>query len=402
LIQVLKSMSMAAVIFAICGIAYQSLCLWAASVLLRKREQAGGGARPTHFTPPVSILKPLKGSDPEMYESFRSHCLQHYPAYEIIFGVSDPNDPAIEVVKRLQSEFAQTPIVLVSCDKNLGPNIKVSTLAQMLPRARCDHLIVSDSDIGVDRDYLLRVLAPLQDSGTGLVTCLYRGVPSATVGSHLESLGISTDFAPGVLAARQLEGKLRFGLGSTLAFRKRDLETIGGFEALVDYLADDYELGARLAASGLKGELSEVVVETFLPAYSFREFLDHQLRWNRTIRAARPWGFLGLLFTFALPWALIALLCARGAAWAWGVLAAAVIARMFCAILVGRLVLKDPQVTQSLWLLPVRDLIAFFLWLGGLAGNSIVWRGQRFHLHDGKLTSDPHESFRPESKHISF
>src|SRR5262249_13670933 len=155
----------------------------------------------------------------------------------------------------------------------------------------------------------------------------------------------STDFVPGVLAARQMEGNVRFGLGSTLAFRKRELETIGGFEALADYLADDYELGARLSARGLKGKLSEVIVETFLPAYRFREFIEHQLRWNRTIRASRPWGYLGLLFTFAIPWSLLALLCARGAAWAWGLCAAAGIARMLSAMVVGRRVLKDSQVT---------------------------------------------------------
>jgi ceramide glucosyltransferase len=398
---IVKPIELAASATAIAGIGYCIVCVWTAVVFLAGKTSAGEGSRATSFAPPVSILKPLRGTDPEMYENFRSHCLQDYPEYEIIFGVSDANDPAIEVVKRLQSDFPQIPILLVVCGKDLGANIKVSNLAQVLAHARYEYLVVSDSDIRVERDYLLRVLAPFEDPGTGLVTCLYRGVASPTLGSRLEALGISTDFAPGVLAARQLEGNIRFGLGSTLAFRRPALDTIGGFEALVDYLADDYELGARLTARGLKGKLSEVVVETFLPAYSFPEFVEHQLRWNRTIRASRPWGYIGLLFTFIFPWSLLALLCARGATWVWGVFSAAVLARTLCAIVIGRLVLKDPQVTRSLWLLPLRDLIAFLLWLGSFAGKSITWRGKRFHLQDGKLI--PHAEQLPgaESKHIS-
>src|SRR5258708_933987 len=225
---------------------YYLLCLWSAAKFLRERE-AGESARPTQALLPVSILKPLKGADPEMYESFRSHCLQDYPEYEIIFGVSDPKDAAIESVKVLQREFPDRRIQLVICPMILGANVKVSNLAQMLPEARHDLLIVNDSDIRVESDYLHRVTVPLADLQVGLVTCLYRGVSSATLGSHLESLGISTDFCPSVLAARQLEG-IHFGLGSTLAFRRADLEKIGGFASFVDYLADDYELGKRLAA----------------------------------------------------------------------------------------------------------------------------------------------------------
>ena len=238
-----------------------------------------------------------------MYESFRSHCLQDYPEYEIIFGVSDPADPAIELVERLKQEFPQRAIRLVICSRNLGTNTKVSNLAQMLTQAKYENILVNDSDIRVEPDYLRRVIAPLADNEIGLVTCLYRGIASPTLGSRLESIGISTDFAAGVLTARQLEGGIRFGLGSTLAFRRRDLEAIGGFEAFVDYLADDYEIGKRIAQRGLKVKLSEVVVETFLPAYTLRQFLDHQLRWGRAVRDSRRGGYLGLVLTFGLPWA---------------------------------------------------------------------------------------------------
>jgi len=372
------------------SVAYYILCLSSAFGFLQEEKSAGracpelaeGSARAT--PPPVSILKPLKGTDPEMYESFRSHCRQDYPEYEIVFGVSEPDDPAIALVERLKSEFPQRAIRLVVCGKNLGANTKVSNLVQMLPEARYECVIVNDGDIRVAEDYLRRVVAPLSNPKVGLVTCLYRGVAGSTLGSRLESLGISTDFAAGVLAARKLEG-IRFGLGSTLAFRRSDLQSIGGFEALLDYLADDYELGRRLTARGLQGRLSEAVVETFLPAYSAREFLDHQLRWARTIRDARPWGYVGMVWTFGLPWAALVLFAARGAAWAWALFAATAALRIASALVVGRLVLRDRRVVSSLWLIPLRDAIALVVWLASFAGHRVAWRGDSFTLKDGKL-----------------
>ena len=373
-----------AVLGAFSSVSYYALCLWSAAGFLRERKAAGEGARPTQFVPPVSILKPLKGTDPEAYESFRSHCLQDYPEYEIIFGVSDPRDPAAELVERLKKEFPQRLIRLMFCPKNLGTNTKVSNLTQMLAVARYEYLIVNDSDIRVEPDYLRRVVAPLADPKVGMVTCLYRGVPGPTLGSRLESIGISTDFSAGVLAARQLERGIRFGLGSTLAFRRRDLESIGDFEALADYLADDYEIGRRIAAQGLEGKLSEVVVETFLPWYTPREFVDHQLRWARGVRDSRPWGYVGLGLTFGLPWALLALVFS-GAAWAWELLAAVAAMRLATALVVGQLVLKDRQVLRWLGLLPLRDVVALLVWLVSFTGHTVSWRGDSFELKRGKL-----------------
>lgn len=363
---------------------YYVLCLWSALKFLRERE-ARERAHSTRTMPPVSILKPLRGVDPEIYESFRSHCLQDYPEYEIIFGVSDADDPAIESVKRLQREYPARPIRLVVCPKILGANVKVSNLIQMLPAARYQHLIVNDSDIRVDLDYLRRVVAPLADPRVGMVTCLYRGVAGATLGSRLEALGISTEFCAGVLAARQLEGGIRFGLGSTLAFRRGDLEKIGGFDSFVDYLADDYELGNRIAGLGLRVELSEVVVETFLPSYRLKDFLAHQLRWARGVRDARAGGYLGLIFTFGLFWSLLALVASRGALWAGALFAVALFLRLAVALLVGRSVLQDRDLLQNLWLIPLRDLIAVGLWIASLGGHTVVWRGERFQLKEGKL-----------------
>ena len=219
---------------------------------------------------------------------------------------------------------------------------------------------------------------------------LYRILLQETLGSRLEALGISTDFAPGVLSARFLEGGLHFGLGSTLAFRRHDLEAVGGFEALVDYLADDYELGKRIAATGQKVALSAASVATLLPPYTLRQFLAHQLRWSRTIRDARRWGYLGMVLTFGLPWALLMLLTARGAAWAYTVFGLTFALRLVIGYVAADVVLGDRQMLRGEWignifLLIVRDLIAPMVWAASFLGNRIYWRGDVFDLQDGRL-----------------
>jgi len=364
---------------------YYLICFGGAFNFLRERR-AGKSARPAQALPPVSILKPLKGTDPDIYESFRSHCLQDYPEYEIIFGVSDPADPAVASVQQLQREFPDHAIRLVVSPNQLGANVKVSNLEQMLSAARYQHLLVNDSDIRVERDYLRRVIAPLADERVGMVTCLYRGIAASTFGSQLESLGISTDFCAGVLAARQLEGGLRFGLGSTLVFRRADLERIGGFKSFVDFLADDYELGRRIAGLGLRVVLSEVVVETHLPAYDLRAFFAHQLRWARGVRDSRAGGYIGLVSTYGLMWALLVLIVARAAPWSWAVLVVTVLLRLGVALTVGKSVLQDSHLLKHLWLLPVRDLVAVAVWISSFAGHTVSWRGDRFELKNGRLT----------------
>ncbi|MGD0506373.1 MAG: bacteriohopanetetrol glucosamine biosynthesis glycosyltransferase HpnI [Terriglobales bacterium] len=371
---------------------YLLSALGLASFLGDRRKKLRQAPQPENQLPPISILKPLKGIDPEIWESFCSHCEQEYPQFQLIFGVSDSADPAIEVVRKLQSKYPGLPIELIVCDRVLGANIKVSNLVQMLPAARHELLLVNDSDIRVPSDYLRKVIVPLADASVGLVTCLYRGIASPTVasptlGSRLEALSISTDFVPGVLSARFLEKGLHFGLGSTLAFRRRDLEAIGGFETLLDYLADDYELGRRIASTGKRVELSAATVTTFLPAYTLRQFFRHQLRWSRTIRDARRWGYMGLLFTFGLPWALMTLLAARGAAWAWLLFGLALAARLAIGLVAAEVVLQDRQLLRNILLLPLRDLIAPLVWAASFMGNRIHWRGDVFDVKDGRLTS---------------
>ncbi|MGI9102485.1 MAG: bacteriohopanetetrol glucosamine biosynthesis glycosyltransferase HpnI [Terriglobales bacterium] len=374
----LRIAQVATALLAAAGCPYCILCLWSARNFRRRRAAATG------FAPPVSILKPLRGADPEMYEAFRSHCLQDYSEYELIFGVSDPHDPAIALIERLQREFPALTIRLAHCPEALGPNVKVSNLAQMLPLARYDHLIVNDSDIRVPPDYLRRVMADFTDPRVGMVTCLYRGIAGPSLGSRLESIGISTDFAAGVLAARYLEG-ISFGLGSTLAFSRRALDAIGGFQPLAEYLADDYELGHRIAAAGFEVQLSDVVVDTHLPAYSFSEFVAHQLRWYRAIRDSRPAGYAGMILTFVLPWALAALLLSGGSSWGWALFVIAFALRIAVAFVIGEGVLHDAHLRPRLPLLPLRDIGALLLWASSFAGHTITWRGDKFVLDQGKL-----------------
>lgn len=393
---ILKIISIIAAVGVLTSSLYYLLCIWGAVKFLSEAKIATPKPGPRNigsasgdFRPPVSILKPLKGIDPEMYESFRSHCLQDYPEYEILFGVSEPDDPAIERVGDLQRNFPDRNIRLIHCPAILGANVKVSNLAQMLPKARYEYVIVNDSDIRVEPGYVRRVVSPLIDPCLGLVTCLYRAISAPTFGSRLEALGISTDFSPSVLAARQLEHGIRFGLGSTLCFRRADLEKLGGFNSLLDYLADDYELGKRFADLGLQVELSDVVVETFLPDYSFRNFVAHQLRWARGIRDVRGTGYLGLIFTFGVFWSLIALAASKAAPWSWVGLAVILLLRTAGAFLVGGRILRQRQLVSDFWLIPFRDLIAVAIWVASFAGNTVTWRGQRFNLKDGKLSRIP-------------
>lgn len=368
-------------LLAVCGLGYQVLAIVGARRYLHMR-----GAKQASFAPPISILKPLKGFDPEMYESFRSHCLQDYPReYEIIFGVNDASDEAIAAVERLREEFPQHAISLAVCTEVLGTNRKVSNLVQMAARAKYEYLVINDGDIRVPTDYLRRVAAPFADPQVGMVTALYRGVPHAGFWSKLEAVTISTDFAGGVLSALIVDGGLHFALGSTLAISKTVLEKIGGLRPIADHLADDYELGNRTAAAGLRVELADVVVETFLPAYSFGGMFEHQLRWARTIRDKRKWGYVGVLFTFGLAWAMLAAMVSAGAWWSLGVLGVVATARFFSAYLLSARVLRDQASARSLWMVPVRDFAGLLVWFASFAGDTVKWRGEEFRLKDGKL-----------------
>jgi ceramide glucosyltransferase len=379
-------------VMAIAGMGYFVAAILAARVYLSERR-----APLAAYAPGVSILKSLKGIDPGMLDAFRSHCRQAYRGdYELLFGVSSLDDPAVEAVELLKTEFPDLPIRLLECPLRLGTNGKVSTLVQLAPHARHEFLLINDSDITVSERYLERVMArfaPASVSGlkpalaaeVGLVTALYRGRAHGTLASRMEGLGISTDFMAGVLLSKLLEGGIRYGLGSTLAVRRAALAKIGGLESLVDYLADDYELGARVAAAGYRVALGGEVVQTAIPAYGWRGFADHQLRWLRTVRDSRPWGYVGLIVTHGLGWALLNVVASGLSLFSLWLLAMSFFLRLTLAMTVGSAVLGDHQVLDGLWLLPLRDVLASGLWIAGFAGNTIVWRGERFEVKGGKL-----------------
>jgi len=391
-----QAVEIATTALAVAGMGYFLAVLAAAQIYLHRRR-----AQRTAFSPGVSILKSLKGIDPGMMDAFRSHCRQRYAGeFELLFGVASLADAAAAAVEALKSEFPEREIRLVECPERLGTNGKVSTLAQLAKHARHDFLLINDSDITVSPRYLERVMgcfgpSSLQPSGAaamarrdapvGLVTALYRGKAHGTVASRLESLGIATEFMSGVLLSKWLEGGLHYGLGSTLAVQRDALEKSGGLLPLVDYLADDYELGARIARAGFRVEVNPEVVETGVPAYDWRGFCDHQLRWLRTVRDVRPAGYAGLIFTHGLGWAVLNALASGLSPSSLWLLGLSFFLRLAQAMMVGAVVLGDHQVLPNLWLLPFRDVIAMALWAAGFAGDTIVWRGQRFALKDGKL-----------------
>jgi ceramide glucosyltransferase len=352
---------------------YYVIALVAALARLRVREPAA------RALPPVSILKPVRGRDPRFYEAIRSHAALDYPDFEILFGVRDPEDPAVADIRRLQAEFPQRGIRLIFTTSE-APNGKVAVLEDLAREARRPLLLVNDSDILVEPNYLRRIVAPLEDPRTGVVTCLYRARAETWPG-RWEAIGVATEFAPSVLVA-PLVGVSGFALGSTMLFRAAQLQQIGGFRAIENYLADDYQLGTRISRLGYRVALSTVVVETNLSGASWSEVWRHQLRWSRTIRVSRTAGYYGYLVTQASFWALAAALAGH-----WRIALAVLAVRIVAGVVTGRSVLGDRQVSRYWYLIPLRDLWGFAIWIAGLGGDTVEWRGHRMRLApDGTIT----------------
>jgi ceramide glucosyltransferase len=380
----------ALLVLALAPFAYYLIVLVAASRFFRSRSAA-----PSTFAPPVSILKPIRGLDRDAYENFASLCRQDYPDFEILFCVTDMQDPAVPVIEKIIADFPQRSIRLLVGADALGVSDKVNKLCRLVREARHEIIAISDSDVRVDAGYLRAVVAPFRDEKTGAVTCLYRGLTDGSLAADLEAIGNSADFAPGVLAAWLL-GDVDFLLGATMATTKKHLAEIGGFESLVDYFSDDYELGNRIAARGHRVVLSPFPVSIVYPAQTMRDAFRHQLRWNLSIRYSRPWGHFGMIFSHGLPWALLGALLAPSAlarssyaayaTWAaWSYIAAYVVLRTAVALTVGARGMRDPLVTRKLWMLPLRDAFAFVVWLASFFPQRIHWRGQQFHVRDKRL-----------------
>ena len=333
------------------------------------------------FHPPVTILKPICGLDSDTYENLASFCQQDYPQYQIIFGVRDAQDAVVEVVHKIIYNFPDIDIQLVVSDRTIGTNFKVSNLANAQTEAKYSILVIADSDIRVGVDYLRRVIQPMRDSTVGVVTCVYTSLTRGWVAA-IEALWISTQFAPSVLVARSLDG-IKFAFGSTIVIQKAVLEEIGGFLAIADYLADDFQLGKLPTDAGYKVVLSDYVVEHVMPKGSLTNSIKRQTRWGRGTRVSRPWGYFGLIFTHGTATSLLFLLATQGSMLGWAVLGITWSARLVMGWVVGVRCLKDPVARKFLWVVPLRDLISFILWCYSFVGNAIEWRGRRLRLIKG-------------------
>jgi ceramide glucosyltransferase len=379
----------ALLLLALASFAYYLVAIVAALRFFRRGDAA---ALPADFTPPVSILKPIYGLDRDTYQNYASLCAQDYSDYEILFCVSDELDPAIPVIAKLASDFPQRRINLLIGSDPLGVSDKVNKLCRMAREAHHEILVVSDSDVRVESDYLRAVAAPFRDPAVGAVTCLYRGLTDGSLTANLEAIGNSTDFTAGVLVA-WLFAPVNFTLGATMATTKTRLAEIGGFESLVDHFSDDYELGNRIAARGHRVELSTFPVSIVYPQQTLADAFRHQLRWNVSIRFSRPAGHLGLIFTQALPLALLAAIVAPSAAWAISLLVGYLLLRGTSAWVVGVYGMRDAGVRRHMELLPLRDAFAFIVWVASFFPQRIHWRGREFYVRDKRLV--PAETREP-------
>ena len=346
------------------------------------------GVRPPELRTgaPISVLKPLAGLDDGLEANLGSFFEQNYPGFEILFAVRSPDDPAIAVVERLRARYPGVPSRLMVVGEPPYPNAKVYSLDRMLAAAEHDLLVMADSDIRVTPDMLATIAAEFQAERLGLATCPYRAVPGRSFWSTLEAIGLNTEFIGGVLVARMLDG-MKFALGPTIAARRQTLERIGGLDAVKDYLAEDFVMGKLAAECGDGVILSSYAIEHLIGAQPFAANMRHRLRWNRSTRRSRPWGYIGQVFTNPLPPALV--LCAVKPEW-WPVLAVTAVVRAAAGWATAGHVLRDPLTRRLWWLTPLQDVASILVWMAGFFGNTIVWRGRKYHLlRDGRFEPAP-------------
>ncbi len=370
----------ALLILAATPLVYYALAILVAVQFFRKQR-----ARPLpEYSPPVSLLKPVRGVDFGSYENFVSFCQQDYLEYEILFAVNDDRDPAVPLIQRIVEEFPERRIRLLVGAEHLGANRKVNKLARLAREARHDVLVLTDGDVRVVPRYLREVVAPLADRKIGAVTSFYRAIAEKSLWAELEAVGASSDFFAGVLMAGWTEG-IRFALGASIATTKEWLGKIGGFEVFADALADDYEVGQRIAKAGGEVVLSREAVWTMYPAQTLGSFWNHQVRWARTVRLCRPLSYVGLLFTQGLPWALLTAIVAP-AKWIAGVyLVAYLILRFAMGWTVGVWGVRDEVLRRRVWLVPLCDAIHFVVWLASFGSNHIRWGNVEYVIRKGRM-----------------
>jgi ceramide glucosyltransferase len=335
------------------------------------------------YTPPVTNLKPVKGLDPDAYENFASFCRQDYPEYEILFCV-DRNDPGVPVLEKLVADFPEVKIRLLFGSGREAINDKVARLARLASEASYETVVISDSDVRVGPDYLRTVVAPLADPAVGAVTCFYAHSDESTLAEHLQTVGMVSDFYPGILTAWQLDG-VKFALGPTIATTRTRLAGFGGYQAIENQPGDDLLVGRLIAEQGYRVELLAYSVEAVADYHSLFDLVQKRLRWIIVMRHMRPWGHLGLVFTWGLFWALAAIAVHPTLPVALGYLGAYLILRLTLTCLVGSWGLKLRGLWKELVLVPVWDTLALGIWLASFARKTVRWRGAQYYIRDGML-----------------
>jgi ceramide glucosyltransferase len=398
----LRIVTTAVLVLALLPFVYYLLSLYCVIGYFRGLRKASAAKVP--FMPPASIIKPVRGLDHEAYENFASFCRLDYPEYEVLFAVSDSDDEVCAVIEKLRTDFPARSIGLITKVPGLGTNDKVNNLCQLVQNAKYDLIVMSDSDVRVEPDYLKEVIAPFADPEVGAVTAFYKSLSAGNLASNLSALEMYMDSAPAALVARKIEGKMKFAFGWTMATSKKHLTEIGGWEAMANYHSDDFELGNRIARCGHRVELMAKPVSMVFPKETLVEHFRHELRWSIGLRSVRPLGYWGLIFTHGLPWALLgaaAALSIGSMPMAVSYLIAYLLLRVSLTWTTGTWGIGDRQLLKILWLIPVRDAISFVIWMTGFFSDKIVWRGLRYHIKSGQLIPIPSSSYgpapRPES-----
>jgi ceramide glucosyltransferase len=349
--------------------------------------QANEGKAPA-FVPPVSNLKPVRGLDPEAYENFASFCRQDYPDYEILFCIGDTSDPAYPVLQQLVRDFPERQIRIVIGSGRIAANDKVAKLARLVEEASHEYLVISDSDVRVEPDYLRKVIAPLANPKTGATTCFYVPIEESTWVQRLQDIGMVSDFYPGILVAKQLDG-VKFALGPTIATTRTRLQAFGGYASIENRPADDLLVGRLIAEQGYEVELLPYTISTVADFQSLNELFYKRLRWITVMRHLRPWGHFGLIFTLGLPWAVLAVLLLPTPGIAASYLGGYLIVRALLTLLVGSWGFRQPGIWKKLALIPVWDGMATLIWLTSFTRKTIRWRGRDYTMRDGNLVPPP-------------
>ncbi len=364
------------------AVCLSTIGLYAWSVFLARDFLQRVAGRKGGETPPgISVLKPIRGVDRDAVANFASFCRQDYPSWEILFGAEQEGDPGLEAARQVQRDHPDVPIRILVGDGATGANPKVRTLAKLAREARHSLLLISDSDIQVDRSHLERMVEPFQDPRVGVATCLYRSSADAFWG-RIDALALSTEFVPGALVARRLEG-MTFAMGAGILIRQDVLERIGGFRAIADNIADDYLLGNLPARAGYRVELAREVVNHRLGTRSLRDLITRRMRWNRVILSSRPWSYAGMVFLQGTAAALFLPVAAGGSVSAWLLAMATLAARIGAGWFLTDRCLDDRASRRLLWLLPICDVVSTLTWFAAFFRHEIVWRGRKFRVERG-------------------